>query len=55
MGGTLGQLIAGTRAMSLIHSRVRTWQSIEGSLGYGAAVLEGGLGLAQGFGDKNRM
>jgi hypothetical protein len=31
------------------------WQSIERALGYGAAVLEAGLGFAQFFWDRNRM
>jgi hypothetical protein len=31
------------------------WQSVERALGYGAAVLEGGLGFAQFFWDRNRM
>ena len=30
-------------------------QSIERALGYGAAILEGGLGFLQFFWDKNRM
>jgi hypothetical protein len=31
------------------------WQSIERGLGYGAAVLEGGVGFVQFFWDKNRQ
>ncbi len=31
------------------------WQSIERGLGYGAAVLELGLGFLQFFWDRNRM
>jgi hypothetical protein len=31
------------------------WQSLERSLGYGAAVLEGGLGFLQYFWSENRM
>jgi hypothetical protein len=31
------------------------WQSVERGLGYGAAVLEGGLGFLQFFWDPNRM
>jgi hypothetical protein len=31
------------------------WQSIERALGYGAAVLEVGVGFAQFFWDRNRM
>ena len=31
------------------------WQSVERGLGYGAAVLELGLGFLQFFWDRNRM
>jgi hypothetical protein len=31
------------------------WQSIEPGLGYGAVVLEMGLGFLQFFWDRNRM
>jgi uncharacterized RDD family membrane protein YckC len=54
-GRTPGKFIARTRAMSLTSERLGLWQSIERSLGYGAAILEGGLGFAQFFWDKNRM
>jgi len=54
-GRTLGKRLAGTRAMSLTSERFGLWQSIERALGYGAAVLEGGLGFLQFFWDKNRM
>src|SRR5690242_6127977 len=48
-GQTPGKWIARTRAMSLTSERLGVWQSVERSLGYGAAVLEGGLGFAQFF------
>ncbi len=54
-GRTPGKFIARTRVMSLTSERLGLWQSIERSLGYGAAILEGGLGFAQFFWDKNRM
>ncbi|MGO9862589.1 MAG: RDD family protein [Terriglobales bacterium] len=54
-GQTPGKWIARTRAMSLKSERMGAWQSIERSLGYGAAVLEGGLGFLQFFWDRNRM
>lgn len=31
------------------------WQSAERALGYGAAILEAGLGFFQFFWDRNRM
>jgi uncharacterized RDD family membrane protein YckC len=54
-GRTLGKWIARTRVLSLTSERMGVWQSIERALGYGAAVLEGGLGFLQFFWDRNRM
>jgi uncharacterized RDD family membrane protein YckC len=54
-GQTPGKWVARTRAVSLTHQRMSLWQSIERSLGYGAAVLEGGLGFLQYFWSENRM
>jgi uncharacterized RDD family membrane protein YckC len=54
-GQTPGKWVARTRAMSLTSARMGAWQSIERSLGYGAAILEGGLGFLQFFWDRNRM
>ena len=54
-GRTPGKWIARTRILSLTGERLGLWQSIERALGYGAAVLEGGLGFAQFFWDPNRM
>jgi len=54
-GRTPGKWVARTRAVSLKGERLGFWQSIERSLGYGAAVLEGGIGFLQFFWDKNRM
>lgn len=44
-GRTPGKFIARTRAVSFTGSRLGLWQSIERALGYGAAILEGGLGF----------
>ncbi len=54
-GQTPGKWVARTRAVSLTSERLGAWQSVERALGYGAAVLEGGLGFVQFFWDKNRM
>jgi uncharacterized RDD family membrane protein YckC len=54
-GQTPGKWVARTRVMSLTSERMGAWQSIERALGYGAAVLEGGLGFLQFFWDRNRM
>jgi uncharacterized RDD family membrane protein YckC len=54
-GQTLGKWVARTRVISLTGERMGLWQSIERGLGYGAAVLELGLGFLQFFWDRNRM
>ena len=54
-GQTPGKWIARTRILSLASERMGAWQSIERALGYGAAILEGGLGFLQFFWDRNRM
>ena len=54
-GRTPGKWVARTRAVSLTGERMGFWQSIERSLGYGAAVLECGLGFLQYFWSENRM
>lgn len=54
-GQTPGKWIARTRAVSLTSPRMGFWQSIERALGYGAAVLEAGLGFIQYFWSSNRM
>ena len=54
-GQTPGKWVARTRIVSLTSERLGFWQSIERGLGYGAAVLEGGLGFVQFFWDPNRM
>ena len=52
---TPGKWVARTRIFSLTGQRMGLWQSVERGLGYGAAVLEGGLGFLQFFWDANRM
>ena len=54
-GRTPGKWVARTRAVSLTGERMGFWQSIERSLGYGAAILECGLGFLQYFWSENRM
>lgn len=54
-GRTPGKWIARTRIVSLTSERLGLWQSFERALGYGAAMLEGGLGFVQLFWDRNRM
>jgi uncharacterized RDD family membrane protein YckC len=54
-GRTPGKLVAGTQVLSLTSERMGLWQSVERGLGYGAAVLELGLGFLQFFWDRNRM
>lgn len=54
-GRTPGKWVAQTRVLSLTSVRMGGWQSFERALGYGAAVLEGGLGFLQFFWDRNRM
>jgi uncharacterized RDD family membrane protein YckC len=54
-GQTPGKWVARTRIVSLTSERMGLWQSIERGLGYGAAVLELGLGFLQFFWDPNRM
>jgi uncharacterized RDD family membrane protein YckC len=54
-GKTPGKWVARTRAVSLTGERMGRWQSAERALGYGAAVLEAGLGFLQFFWDRNRM
>ena len=54
-GRTPGKWLARTRIISLTGERMGLWQSFERGLGYGAAVLEGGVGFLQYFWDRNRM
>ncbi len=54
-GQTPGKWVARTRVLSLTGPRMGAWQSVERALGYGAAILEAGLGFLQFFWDHNRM
>jgi uncharacterized RDD family membrane protein YckC len=54
-GKTPGKWIARTRVVSLTHSRMGLWQSLERALGYGASFLEGGFGFLQYFIHRNRQ
>ena len=54
-GRTPGKWIARTKIVSLTGERMGLWQSFERTLGYGVAVIEGGVGFLQYFWDRNRM
>ena len=54
-GRTPGKWIARTKIVSLTGERMGLWQSFERALGYGASMLEGGMGFLQYFWDRNRM
>jgi uncharacterized RDD family membrane protein YckC len=54
-GRTIGKWVARTRVLSVTSEQMGLWQSVERGLGYGAAVLEGGIGFLQFFWDPNRM
>ena len=53
-GKTLGKKLLKIRVISLTHSKMTFFQSIERSLGYGASFLEGGFGFIQFFINPNR-
>jgi uncharacterized RDD family membrane protein YckC len=54
-GRTPGKWIARTSVVSLTALRPTLWQSFERALGYGASVLEVGLGFVQFFRNRNRQ
>jgi uncharacterized RDD family membrane protein YckC len=54
-GQTIGKRVMRIQAISLTHERITFWQALERSLGYGASFLEGGLGFAQFFIQRNRQ
>jgi uncharacterized RDD family membrane protein YckC len=54
-GRSPGKWVTRTRIASLMSERMGAWQSVERALGYGAAILECGLGFLQFFWDRNRM
>jgi len=53
-GKTPGKWILGIRTVSLVHSKMTLWHSVERALGYGASLLEGGFGFIQFFIHPNR-
>ena len=53
-GKTPGKWILGIRTVSLVHSKMTLWHSVERALGYGASLLEGGFGFIQYFIHPNR-
>jgi len=53
-GKTLGKKLLKIRVVSLTHSRMTLWQSLERALGYGASILEAGFGFIQFFINPNR-
>jgi uncharacterized RDD family membrane protein YckC len=53
-GKTLGKKLLKIRVVSITHTHMAFWQSIERALGYGASILEGGFGFIQFFINPNR-
>lgn len=53
-GKTLGKKLLRIRVVSLTHSKMTLFQSIERALGYGASFLEAGFGFIQFFINPNR-
>jgi uncharacterized RDD family membrane protein YckC len=53
-GKTLGKKLIKIRVVSITHSQMTLWQSIERAFGYGASILEGGFGFIQFFINPNR-
>lgn len=53
-GRTPGKKLFGIRVISLVHSRISLWHSVERALGYGASLLELGFGFFQYFIHPNR-
>ena len=48
-GRTPGKRLMKIRVISLVHTHMTFWHSVERALGYGAAALEGGFGFIQYF------
>lgn len=53
-GQTIGKRLLKIRVISLVHTRMSLWHSIERALGYGASILEFGFGFIQYFIHPNR-
>jgi uncharacterized RDD family membrane protein YckC len=54
-GRTIGKYLFGIRVVSLVHSHMSLWHSIERALGYAASSLEAGFGFFQFFTHPNRQ
>jgi uncharacterized RDD family membrane protein YckC len=54
-GRTPGKRLARTQVVSLTHDQPTFWQSFERALGYGASVVEIGIGFFQFFRTANRQ
>jgi uncharacterized RDD family membrane protein YckC len=54
-GATLGKRLLGIRVVSLVHSHMSLWHSIERALGYAASSLEIGFGFLQYFSHPNHQ
>jgi uncharacterized RDD family membrane protein YckC len=54
-GRTVGKALLGIRVVSLVHSHLSLWHSIERTLGYAASSLEAGFGFFQFFTHPNRQ
>jgi uncharacterized RDD family membrane protein YckC len=52
-GRTVGKYLVGIRVVSLVHSHMSLWHSIERALGYAASSLEAGFGFVQFFTHPN--
>jgi uncharacterized RDD family membrane protein YckC len=53
-GRTPGKTLLGIRVVSLAHTELSFWHSLERALGYGASMLEFGFGFAQYFIHSNK-
>ena len=53
-GQTPGKKLFGIRVVSVVHTHLGLWHSLERALGYGASALEFGFGFFQYFLDPNR-
>jgi uncharacterized RDD family membrane protein YckC len=54
-GATIGKHLLGIRVVSLVHSHMSLWHSVERALGYTASSLEAGFGFLQYFNHPNHQ
>jgi len=54
-GASPGKRVLGIRVVSLVHSHLSLWHSIERALGYAASTLEAGFGFIQYFTHPNHQ